>query len=85
MRGKLGRLVMGMLIAAAAAPGLTQCGSSAETSERQQIEDAWGDSSDLVPVTVKLDSGRSVECVALLGGRQGGLSCNWEGVTSERE
>ncbi len=84
MRANLGRLMMGILITAAAAPGLTQCGSPAETGDRQQIGDAWGDHSDLVPVTVQLDGGRSVECVALLGSRQGGLSCNWEGVTSER-
>lgn len=35
-------------------------------------------SANLKPVTVKLDDGRSVDCVALIGYKKGGLSCDWE-------
>lgn len=43
------------------------------------VSNGWG-SADLEPVTVTLNDGRAVTCVALIGYSKGGLSCDWEGA-----
>ena len=81
---KWGKVGVALAVALTALTGCSAQGSTGTYSESGEVVDPAPDNnvyvqdSMLKENTYTLRDGRTVTCLALLGPRQGGLSCDWD-------
>ena len=75
-----------ILLAAACLAGLTGCALEPDSNTNQTIREAPSyRNHDLEYKTVELPDGRHIECIIFSHTKQGGLSCDWQHLTSNKD